>query len=186
MTLLVKACRRRTISWSNSVLTDDPGHITMIIGTGIDTTERQLLESRLAQAERLDSIGRVSAGTAHDFNNTLGTLQMRVGPERSRTRKRQSPRPCRDEQNGRTNESDHCPTDGVWLHTTGQSHPRRCQRRVRTNLIFDPYSPQATRTRYRSRVRLHTWHEQPVRWRNHRRQHSRSRNNLHNLAAARP
>ena len=42
------------------------------------TLESARLQARLAQAERLDSVGRLAAGLAHDINNTLTTLLLRV------------------------------------------------------------------------------------------------------------
>ena len=69
--------RRRTISWTNTYLTGPGGNITAIIGTGIDVTDRHLVETRLAQSDRLAAIGRLTSGVAHDFNNTLATLRLR-------------------------------------------------------------------------------------------------------------
>lgn len=69
---------RRRIAWSNATMLDADGDVTAIIGTGIDITEQRLLESRLAQEDRLESVGRLGAGIAHDFNNSLTGLVLRV------------------------------------------------------------------------------------------------------------
>ena len=39
--MVAKGGRRRTITWSNSVMADERGHVRYVIGTGVDVTERK-------------------------------------------------------------------------------------------------------------------------------------------------
>jgi PAS domain S-box-containing protein len=47
------------------------GELTHFIATKQDVTERKSLEKRLRQAARLEAIGTLAGGVAHDFNNHL-------------------------------------------------------------------------------------------------------------------
>ncbi len=50
---------------------DRKGRIASLLFTGRDTSEKRELETQLKQARRMDAIGTLAGGVAHDFNNML-------------------------------------------------------------------------------------------------------------------
>ena len=53
---------------------DPDGVVRRVAGTMQDITERRLIERQLAQAQKMEAIGNLTGGMAHDFNNVLGVI----------------------------------------------------------------------------------------------------------------
>jgi PAS domain S-box-containing protein len=54
-----------------SVMLDDAGVVKSILTVDTDITEKKLMESQFLRAQRLESLGMLASGIAHDLNNVL-------------------------------------------------------------------------------------------------------------------
>jgi PAS domain S-box-containing protein len=75
-----------------TILPDDLGQPKSILAINTDITERKRLEAQFLRAQRLESIGKLASGIAHDLNNVLtpilvsiSVLRERVQPEDAET-----------------------------------------------------------------------------------------------------
>jgi PAS domain S-box-containing protein len=83
--VLTKDGRERDILWNNTVLTEENGDVKYVISTGIDVTEKKLIEEYLVESQRLQSVATLVRGLSHNFNNILvgvlgyaGLLRMKL------------------------------------------------------------------------------------------------------------
>jgi PAS domain S-box-containing protein len=61
----------RWLAWADTAIRDADGEVVAIVGVGRDVTDRRELDARLRRSEKLEGIGRLAGGVAHDFNNQL-------------------------------------------------------------------------------------------------------------------
>ena len=59
---------------SGSPVLDAAGNLLGYRGADTDTTERQEIEARMRQAEKMEALGTLTGGVAHDFNNILAAM----------------------------------------------------------------------------------------------------------------
>jgi PAS domain S-box-containing protein len=74
--LLDKTGRRLVIALSVTLVRDDAGAPKGLVAICSDLTERRKLEEQFLRTQRLESIGMLAAGIAHDLNNVLAPIMM--------------------------------------------------------------------------------------------------------------
>jgi PAS domain S-box-containing protein len=71
--------RELVVDSSWSLVTDAHGQAKSILCINTDLTKRKHLEQELQRAQRIESLGMLAGGIAHDLNNILSPILMSVG-----------------------------------------------------------------------------------------------------------
>jgi PAS domain S-box-containing protein len=68
-----------------SIVRDDRGGPVSILVINTDITEKKSIERQFFRSQRMESIGTLAAGIAHDLNNVLAPISMSIAMLRTRT-----------------------------------------------------------------------------------------------------
>jgi PAS domain S-box-containing protein len=66
--------RIRWLADQGRVVRDQAGNPVYLTGVCLDVTERRQVEDRLRQAQRMDSVGQLAGGIAHEANNMMSVV----------------------------------------------------------------------------------------------------------------
>ena len=66
--------RRRRISWSNTVITNQQGVVDYVVATGIDVTLLKQIQDQLRKTERIAELGTLASGMAHEIGTPMNVI----------------------------------------------------------------------------------------------------------------
>lgn len=73
-----KGGRKLVVEGRWTLVRDDAGRPRSILAINTDVTERRLIEAQFLRAQRMESIGTLAGGIAHDLNNVLAPILMSI------------------------------------------------------------------------------------------------------------
>lgn len=75
---VAKGGERRTVFGRWTLMRDRAGNPKSVLAINADITDQRLVEQQLLRAQRLESIGTLAGGIAHDLNNVLTPILMSI------------------------------------------------------------------------------------------------------------
>ena len=75
---LTKDRRELTIEARWTLIRDNEGHPKSVLAINTDITEKKKIEAQFMRAQRMESIGTLAGGVAHDLNNILAPIMMSI------------------------------------------------------------------------------------------------------------
>jgi len=72
--ILTNGGARRLICWNNSVLRSASAEVIGVASIGEDITERTRLEAQLFQSQKMETVGKLAGGVAHEFNSIMTAI----------------------------------------------------------------------------------------------------------------
>jgi PAS domain S-box-containing protein len=76
--IVTRSGQRRLLQWNNSLIFSPSGEVIGTASIAEDITDRVRLEKQLLRTQRLESLGTLAGGIAHDLNNLLLPILMGV------------------------------------------------------------------------------------------------------------